>query len=55
VQQLGHDQVRDLVVDRCAEKDDPVLEQARVDIEGGAGRPSADQGGWAAAGALPPI
>src|SRR5213080_1504844 len=34
MQELGHDEVCDLVVDRCAEEDDPVLEQARVDVEG---------------------
>src|SRR5438093_3090125 len=34
VQELGHNQVCDLVVDRCPEEDDPVLEQARVDVEG---------------------
>src|SRR5438034_4924855 len=34
VQELGHDEVCDLVVDRRAEEDDPVLEQARVDVEG---------------------
>src|SRR5437870_7890223 len=34
MEELGHDEVCDLVVDRCAEEDDPVLEQARVDVEG---------------------
>jgi len=34
VQELGHDEVCDLVVDRRTEEDDPVLEQARVDVEG---------------------
>ena len=29
----GDDQVRDLVVDRRAEEDDPLVEQARVDVE----------------------
>ena len=33
VQQLGHDQVGDLVVDRRAEEDDPLVEQAGVDVE----------------------
>src|SRR3954469_25293388 len=33
VQQLGHDEVRDLVVDRGAEEDDPLVEQARIDVE----------------------
>ena len=33
VEQLGDDQVRDLVVDRRAEEDDPLVEQARVDVE----------------------
>src|SRR6478672_7719343 len=34
VDHLGDDEVRDLVVDRRAEEDDPLVEQARVDIEG---------------------
>src|SRR2546430_17425915 len=34
MQELGHDEVCDLVVDRRAEEDDPVLEQARIDVEG---------------------
>src|SRR4051794_41214508 len=34
MQQLRHDQVRDLVVHRSAEEDDPLVEQARVDVEG---------------------
>ena len=33
VQQLRDDQVRDLVVDRRAEEDDPLVEQAGVDVE----------------------
>jgi hypothetical protein len=33
VQQLRHHQVRDGVVDRRAKEDDPVLEQAREDVE----------------------
>ena len=33
VQQLGDDEVRDLVVDRRAEEDDPLVEQPRVDVE----------------------
>jgi len=33
-QEFGHDEVGDLVVDRRPEEDDPVLEQARVDVEG---------------------
>src|SRR3712207_8505582 len=30
---LGDDEVRDLVVDRRAEEDDPLVEQPRVDVE----------------------
>src|SRR5205807_5540798 len=33
VQQLGDDQVGDGVVDRRAEKHDPLVEQPRVDVE----------------------
>src|SRR5690606_1253871 len=33
VEQLRHDQVGHRVVDRRAEEDDPVLEQAAVDVE----------------------
>ena len=33
VQQLGHDEVGDLVVDRRAEEDDPLVQQPRVDVE----------------------
>src|ERR687892_401074 len=33
VDQLSHDQVGHLVVDRGAEEDDPVLEETRVDVE----------------------
>src|SRR4029077_13601291 len=33
VQELGDDEVRDLVVDRLAEEDDPLVEQAAVDVE----------------------
>jgi hypothetical protein len=33
VQELGDDQVRDLVVDRAAEEDDALVEQPRVDVE----------------------
>ena len=33
-QQLGDDQVGDLIVDGRAEEDDAVLEQARVDVVG---------------------
>src|SRR4029077_1930866 len=33
VQQLRHDEVRDLIVDRRAEEDDPLVEQAAVDLE----------------------
>src|SRR5215207_290463 len=33
VQQLRDDEVRDRVVDRRAEEDDPLVEQARVDVE----------------------
>jgi hypothetical protein len=31
--QLGDRQVRELVIDRAAEEDDPLIEQARVDVE----------------------
>jgi hypothetical protein len=34
MEQLGDRQVGDLVVDRCAEEDDPLVEEARVDVEG---------------------
>src|SRR5437773_10769858 len=34
MEELGDDEVRDLVVDRGAQKDDPLVEQARVDVEG---------------------
>ena len=34
MEELGDDEVRDLVVDRRAEKDDPLVEQPRVDVEG---------------------
>src|SRR5262245_59874005 len=34
MEQLGDDQVGDLVVDRRAEKDDPVVQQAREQVEG---------------------
>jgi hypothetical protein len=33
VEELGHDQVRDLVVDLVAQEDDPLVEQSRVDVE----------------------
>ncbi len=33
VQELRHDEVADRVVDRRAEEHDPVLQQARVDVE----------------------
>src|SRR5205807_2933497 len=33
VQQLGHDQVGDLVVDRRAQEDDPLVQQAAVYVE----------------------
>jgi hypothetical protein len=33
VQQLGHDDVRDAVVDRGAQEDDPLLEEPAVDVE----------------------
>src|SRR5207247_4310001 len=33
VQELGHDQVRDRVVQGHAEEDDALLEQARIDVE----------------------
>jgi hypothetical protein len=34
MEQLGDDQVRDLVVDGGSEEDDSLIEQARVDVEG---------------------
>src|SRR5207247_5469796 len=34
MEQLGDRQVGDLVVDRGAEEDDPLVEEARVDVEG---------------------
>jgi hypothetical protein len=34
VQELGHDQVGDRVVDLAREEDDPLLEQAGVQVEG---------------------
>jgi hypothetical protein len=34
MEQLGDDQVRDLVVDLGAEDDDPLGEQPRLDVEG---------------------
>jgi hypothetical protein len=34
MEQFGDRQVGDLVIDRCAEEDDPLVEQARVDVEG---------------------
>src|SRR5215211_8274059 len=34
MEQLGDRQVGDLVVDRRAEEDDPLVEEARVDVEG---------------------
>ena len=33
VEELRDDEVRDLVVDRRAEKDDPLVEQTRIDVE----------------------
>ena len=33
MQQLGDDEVGDLIVDRGAEEDDALVEQARVDVE----------------------
>src|ERR1051325_4296178 len=33
MQQLGHDQIRDLVVHRRAEEDDPLIQEAGVDVE----------------------
>src|SRR5450755_1758718 len=33
MQELGHDQVRDLIVHGRAEKDDPLVEQTTVDVE----------------------
>src|SRR6266545_3891726 len=33
MQQLGDRQVRELVIDRAAEEDDPLVEEARVDVE----------------------
>jgi hypothetical protein len=34
VDELRHDEVRDLVVDRAADEDDPLVQQARVNVEG---------------------
>src|SRR5512133_2732805 len=34
VEELGHDQVGHVVVDRGAEEDDPLVQQPRVDVEG---------------------
>ncbi len=34
VQKLGHDQVRDLIIHRCPEEDDPLVEEAAVNVEG---------------------
>src|SRR3954470_13498038 len=34
MEQLGHDEVGDRVVDRCAEEDDPLLQQPREDVVG---------------------
>jgi hypothetical protein len=33
VQQLGDDQIGDLIVDRGAQEDDAFVQQARVDVE----------------------
>ncbi len=33
VQQLRHHEVRDLIVDRRPEEDDPLVEQSRIDVE----------------------
>ena len=55
-QQLGDDQVGDVVVDRRAEEDDAVLEQARVDVVGAlaaAGLLDDDRDrGWRSCGAV---
>ena len=32
--ELRHHEVRDLVVDRAPDEDDPLVQQARVDVEG---------------------
>jgi hypothetical protein len=34
MEQFGDGQVRDLIVDRRAEEDDPLVEETRVDVEG---------------------
>jgi hypothetical protein len=34
MEQFGDRQVGDLIVDRRAEEDDPLVEEARVDVEG---------------------
>jgi hypothetical protein len=34
MQQFGDRQVGDLVVDRCAEEDDSLVQETRVDVEG---------------------
>ena len=31
---LGYDQIRDLVIDRCSNKNNTVFEQTRIDVEG---------------------
>ena len=33
MQQLGDDEVRDLIIDRGADEDDPLVEQTAVDVE----------------------
>ena len=33
-EKLRDDEVREVVVDRAADEDDPLLEQARIDVEG---------------------
>jgi hypothetical protein len=33
MEELGDDEVRDLIVDRRAEEDDSLVEQTRVDVE----------------------
>ena len=50
VQQLGDDQVGDLVVDRRAEEDDPLVEQPRVDVEASARRATSARRPWGSAG-----
>src|SRR5205085_446534 len=46
VQQLGDNQVRDLVIDCCPEKDDPFAQEERVDVEGALAAGAGLDNGW---------